>query len=101
MLCAVLDVLDIPISNMAAIYIDVDYTVISRHNGLDAKLQGIVGYPLKVHCTAHEIALALGDTTKEMKALQELDVVLKAVHNLFIKSVSHQTQCTHFARRRV
>ncbi|BBM98169.1 hypothetical protein Mp_1g11370 [Marchantia polymorpha subsp. ruderalis] len=99
MLCAVLNVFDIPISKMAAICTDGDSTLIGRYNGLGAKLRKIVGYLLSVHCAAHKTALALGDTAKEMEDLQELDIVLKAVHNLFSKSGSHQMQWTRFARR--
>lgn len=55
---------------------------------------------MNVHCATHKIVLALGDTAKEMEALQELDVILKAVHNLLSKSGSRQTQWTCFARRR-
>ncbi|OAE33175.1 hypothetical protein AXG93_4773s1490 [Marchantia polymorpha subsp. ruderalis] len=85
---------------MAAICTDGDSTLIGRYNGLGAKLRKTVGYLLSVHCAAHKTALALGDTAKEMEDLQELDVVLKAVHNLFSKSGSRQMQWTRFARRR-
>ncbi|PTQ31688.1 hypothetical protein MARPO_0108s0035, partial [Marchantia polymorpha] len=100
MLCAVLNVFDISISKMAAICTDGDSTLIGRYNGLGAKLQKTVGYLLSVHCASHKTAIALGDTAKEMEDLQELDVVLKAVHNLFSKSGSRQMQWTRFARRR-
>lgn len=92
MLCAMLDALDIPISKMAAICTDGDYTLIGRYNELGAKLQRTVEYLLTVYCASHKIALALRDSAKEMEALQALDVVLKAMHNLFSKSGSRQTQ---------
>ncbi|BBN20420.1 hypothetical protein Mp_8g18960 [Marchantia polymorpha subsp. ruderalis] len=85
---------------MAAICTDGDSTLIGRYNGLGAKLQKTVGYLLSVHCAVHKTALALGDTAKEMEDLQELDVVLKAVHNLFSKLGSRQMQWTRFDRRR-
>ena len=100
MLLAVLNALDIPISKMAAICTDGDSTLIGRHNGLGAKLRNTVGYLLSVHCAAHKTALAVGDTAKEMEALQELDFVLKSVHNMFSKSGSRQTQWARFAKKR-
>ena len=100
MVCAVLEALDIPLSKMVALCTDGDSSLMGRHNGLGAKLRKSVGYLLSVHCAAHKTALALGDTAKEMEALQELDFVLRGVHNLFSKSGSRQQQWARFAKRR-
>ncbi|MCO5612944.1 hypothetical protein L7F22_067217 [Adiantum nelumboides] len=60
--------------------------MISRHNGLSARLKRDNHFMMNIHCVAHRASLCLVDAVKDSSVAQELDACMNAIASLVSKS---------------